>query len=243
MTRPKIPEKIKRAVRQRCHYGCIICGIPVFQYDHIEKYSVVKKHEEKNITLLCPTHHHQKTSGTLLHGVIHQYNLEPYNKKKLFTSPHGPFGIFMSTEPMSLLVGSNTYIFNFPTNKRAFDAIKFRGQTVVGIQNEKGFILLNLVMTNKTGDVILEVVAGEAKVATDVWDYRFEGNSIKINSASDNIEFEMNLEPNRVSICKGFFYARDRGLEILPNEIKTWPDKMRIASGTFKNCTIGLNVN
>ncbi len=33
--RPKIPLPIQREVRQRCGFGCVICGLPLYDYDHI----------------------------------------------------------------------------------------------------------------------------------------------------------------------------------------------------------------
>jgi hypothetical protein len=55
--RPKIPEDIKRIVRARCGYGCVMCGAQPYDYDHIEEYEIVKCHEANNLTLLCKHHH------------------------------------------------------------------------------------------------------------------------------------------------------------------------------------------
>jgi predicted restriction endonuclease len=63
--RPAIPEHISRTVRQQCGFGCAICGMPFFEYEHIEEWADVKEHTVENILLLCPNHHSSKTTKKL----------------------------------------------------------------------------------------------------------------------------------------------------------------------------------
>ena len=61
-----IPESIKRKVRQRCGFGCVICGIGLYEYEHFApEYKDAKSHAPEGITLLCPNHHARKTIGRL----------------------------------------------------------------------------------------------------------------------------------------------------------------------------------
>jgi len=82
-----IPEAIKREVRQRCGFGCVICGAPIYEYDHIIDWSIVKKHEAKNITLLCPQHHTEKTKGLLTREQVANSNMNPFSLQKGKVSP------------------------------------------------------------------------------------------------------------------------------------------------------------
>ncbi len=34
--RPEIPEAMKREVRQRCGFGCLICGLTLYEYELVE---------------------------------------------------------------------------------------------------------------------------------------------------------------------------------------------------------------
>jgi 5-methylcytosine-specific restriction endonuclease McrA len=63
--RDKIPRKTKLRVRQRCGFGCVICGHPIYQIDHMVDHAVVQEHKAANLTLLCPRHHDEKTKGLL----------------------------------------------------------------------------------------------------------------------------------------------------------------------------------
>jgi hypothetical protein len=55
-----IPFPIKRKIRQRCGFGCVICGLPLYEYEHLLGFAKVKRHVEKEITLLCDQHHREK---------------------------------------------------------------------------------------------------------------------------------------------------------------------------------------
>ncbi len=61
-----IPARIKKQVRKRCGFGCVICGqIPV-SYDHCRvEYKDARKHDPDDIYLLCHRHHFDKTSRLL----------------------------------------------------------------------------------------------------------------------------------------------------------------------------------
>lgn len=35
-----IPLPIQREVRQRCGFGCVICGMPLYEYEHMEEWAL-----------------------------------------------------------------------------------------------------------------------------------------------------------------------------------------------------------
>ena len=149
-TRPKIPANIKQRVRQRCCFGCIICGLPIFEYDHIEEYAKVKTHEVDNITLLCPTHHTAKTNGQFSEEHIKHYDKNPFNKDKPFSSPYKLFIRKNENDHMLLKIGGNELEFvNY--------ALRIKNKPIIYFTNDNGSLLLNLLLTDKTGKEILKV--------------------------------------------------------------------------------------
>ncbi len=48
-----IPLPIQREVRKRCGFGCVLCGLPLYEYEHMEEWAQVKRHIADEITLLC----------------------------------------------------------------------------------------------------------------------------------------------------------------------------------------------
>jgi hypothetical protein len=61
-----IPDPIKRLIRQRCHFGCVICGRSIVEYEHFNPvFADARAHEAAGICLLCPNCHAKKTRNLL----------------------------------------------------------------------------------------------------------------------------------------------------------------------------------
>lgn len=59
-----IPTEVKRAVRQRCRFGCVVCGMGVYDYEHVDpEFKYAKEHDPDRIALLCPSCHAKVTRG------------------------------------------------------------------------------------------------------------------------------------------------------------------------------------
>jgi 5-methylcytosine-specific restriction endonuclease McrA len=77
--RPPIPSKIKREVRQRCGFGCVICGSPIYEYEHMVEWCKTHHHRADELTLLCSQHHAEKTKRLLPEEKVKAANNNPYN--------------------------------------------------------------------------------------------------------------------------------------------------------------------
>ena len=77
--RPPLNAGIMREVRQRCGFGCVICGRPIYEYDHILGWAKVKRHVASEITLLCDNHHREKTAGFLPNERVIEADKAPFN--------------------------------------------------------------------------------------------------------------------------------------------------------------------
>jgi HNH endonuclease len=59
-----IPEPVKRAVRQACGFGCVVCGASIIEYEHVDPgFADAREHGPANLTLLCPQCHSKVTTG------------------------------------------------------------------------------------------------------------------------------------------------------------------------------------
>jgi hypothetical protein len=81
-TSRNIPLPIQREIRQRCGFGCIICGLPLYEYEHMEGWASVKRHVAEEITLLCDKHHKEKTNGLLPLDMVREAINNPYNLRE-----------------------------------------------------------------------------------------------------------------------------------------------------------------
>src|SRR5262245_53494220 len=86
--RPEIPDPVQREVRQRCGFGCVVCGLPFYHYDHMEDWSITQTHDPANVTLLCHKHHGEKTNGLLPLREVKKANDNPHNKRQGVSTPY-----------------------------------------------------------------------------------------------------------------------------------------------------------
>lgn len=61
-----IPSGIRRDVRIRCGFGCVVCANAIYDYEHFApEFKDARSHEPEGIALLCPNCHRKKKRGLL----------------------------------------------------------------------------------------------------------------------------------------------------------------------------------
>jgi hypothetical protein len=83
-----IPLPMQREVRQRCGFGCVFCGLPLYEYDHVSEWATARQHVAENITLLCDRHHREKTNGLLPVEAVRDASQNPYNLREGVSKPY-----------------------------------------------------------------------------------------------------------------------------------------------------------
>lgn len=200
--RPAIPESIERAVRQKCFFGCVLCGAPVYDYDHIEEYAKVREHEASNLTLLCPNHHRDKTSGRLSTEIIKRGDAQPFNAARATTTPYGLVG----GENVDLTIGTNEF---GPT--RSGVAIQVNGGTYLRHDFEGNWMVLSGIITDAAGEILFRLRSGAIEAATKVWDFTYIGTRLTMRSAASSVVLDATITNNSLTVHRGaFFDKRDR---------------------------------
>lgn len=88
-----IPPEVKLRVRQRCGFGCVICGDAFYEYEHFSpEFKNAKEHHADGITLLCPTHHSAKTRNRMSIAAIVEANQNPKARQEGFSKGALEFG-------------------------------------------------------------------------------------------------------------------------------------------------------
>jgi hypothetical protein len=110
--RPPIPDPVKRQVRTRCGFGCVFCGLPLYEYDHIYDWAKTQQHKAQEITLLCNKHHAEKTKGLLTTEQVVTANQNPINARRGISSP---YGLHFAGGEATVLLGGVALRFTPPT--------------------------------------------------------------------------------------------------------------------------------
>jgi len=207
----EIPNEIKRETRKRCAFGCIICGLPVFDYDHIVPYSKTREHSANNITLLCQNHHRDKTNGRISMEFIIQKNKNPFNSSRSKTAGHR---LHIGGARLKAIIGSDRYVQDMDQIGSRFDAITLEGIPLIYFEFEEGSILIGATLYDKDRNVSLIIEKGEIQASTGSWDFESSGTSFIIRSAPRNIDVVVDIQEDTISITRCYLYSRNLAIKI-----------------------------
>ncbi len=106
-----IPSEIKQEIRKNSGFGCVICGLFIYEYEHIDpEFKNARTHDSKNICLLCPTHHSKVTKGLISKDLVREAYKNPISKQTGYVND---FEFAILRRPVTVRIGN--IIFNNPT--------------------------------------------------------------------------------------------------------------------------------
>ncbi|EIE1271962.1 MULTISPECIES: hypothetical protein [Vibrio] len=233
-----IPLPIQREVRQRCGFGCVICGLPLYEYEHMEEWAVVKRHVADEITLLCDQHHREKTGGLLPIEVVRAANKSPYNLREGNSKPYNLH--FAGTEA-TVEIGSNSFTCRDKGYGTAMVPVSVDGTPLIGLILADGHLLLNLVVFDEFNSPVLHIKNNQLIYSTSPWDIQLVGKKLTIREAHKKILFEIEFyPPNRVVINRGRLLRNGVEILIRPSNILVTNNSMLLSECHAHNCYGGL---
>lgn len=187
LSRP-IPSDVKRLVRQRDGFGCVMCGSFFYQYDHIgTEFKDAEEHNPENIVLLCGGCHDRKTRGALSTETIRQRSVNPKCKQDSFS--WGPMDVG----------GAHPIV-------QLGDIVAIQCKTLLRIYGEDLFSLseplqpglpftVNAKIFDRQGNLVINIVENEIRLSDSSWDAEVVGQRITIRSGKGLFEAILRVEP------------------------------------------------
>lgn len=230
-----IPEGIKREVRKACYFGCVICGLPVWHYDHIDGWAQVQKHDPLRIALLCPTHHQDKTSGRLSSSRIGAARQKPANEGRLFTKGHA----LERTPEIKITVGACTFLHTLQHGDQHC-VLWVNGLGSIVLHREDSGYCISAYVTDAEGQALLILRQGELRVSTDIFDFRYEGTRLRVWSVARGAILDISLSDENFDVSEGWFLDPHLdGFKARPGKLEVFqegrPIGMTFLGTTFSN--------
>lgn len=234
-----IPADVKRQVRKACGFGCVMCGLSICDYEHVDPpYSEAKEHDPSAITLLCPQCHAKVTRGFLSKDTVKSAMMDPFCKRKGFANEFFDLG---KTHPSIIFAGVTLRNCPIP--------IEFRGIPLFEIKEgeEPGApFRLSATFYNTRGEQSLKIVDNEWQVAGWNWDVEVTGGSIVIRDRPRHVSLQLKAAPPNGIIVERMdmyilgtrFIGNDEKLEI----VRENGSVMTLAGCLIDNCRIGLSI-
>lgn len=234
-----IPEDVKRAVRQRCGFGCVICAAAIVEYEHLDpEFARAHQHRPDGIALLCPTCHAKKTRNFLSRRRVIEAMRDPAARKSGFA-----FSDLEATQQHPYVVFAGMTLRNCRT------PVEVRGLPVLRIESAEvngGPYRLSASFFDARGTPSLFIRQNEWQVLANTWDVEASGGAIVVKTAPGEIALRLRLDPGegvvveRLSMfCGGYKLEGDtRSLHI------TSPGGGRntFESCMVDNCAVGLSL-
>lgn len=186
--RRRIPESVAREVRQRCGFGCIICGNAFVDYDHFDPdFANAKEHKASGIILLCRHHHGLKTSRLL-------------SKKTIEKRLSNPLAFARGFSAQELDIGSDwpEIVLGPATVKLGYIVLECEGKEVLRVDRPEvpeGPFRLNATFRDYTGKVTLQIVDNIWQTHSGNWDAIQEGPRITIRRGPRDIVLVLHAVP------------------------------------------------
>ncbi|MDX3838961.1 HNH endonuclease [Streptomyces europaeiscabiei] len=228
--RPPIPEHVKREVRKRCGFGCVLCGAPLYQYDHMYDWSLGGAHDPENLTLLCASHHEEKTKRLIPIEKVRQANREPFNRSREVSPAHilHYFG-----DAFEVFLGSLTY-----TQKLNADGscnlVNINDETLLKLTLEEGNLLVTLKLYDKQGSSLASIADNELTYKTSSWDVQFVGRALTVREGKGRIRARLAFDPpRRLNLQRGYFKHRGLQVEVGPDGVSAPDHNILIQGGVW----------
>lgn len=234
-----IPSQIKRDVRRRCGFGCVICGLPVYHYEHMQDFAVVLEHTSDNITLLCPNHHQEKTSGRLPRSRVQKANASPFNIGRRATASHS---WMFEGDVASCIMGSCYFGCHLAADGDSFNAIEIRGEGVIGFTRSDDALLLNLRFLDYLQKPILVISEGEIFISTSSTDVKMEGRSLTIVPSFGLPKIKIKKWNTLIEVTQGHFIRPFRSVAVHPTHITIFPEGSEMKNQAVFNFRSGLSL-
>jgi hypothetical protein len=225
-------------VRQRCGFGCVICGMPLYEYEHMLEWAEVKRHVASEITLLCRQHHGEKTNGLLPKENVIEANNNPFNLRSGVSKNHL---LHYSGKSVQLVLANSIFQFKDLPETAFFAPLVIDGLAVVGFRVEEGKLLLQFIAFNEFNVPILQIEDNELIYRTEQWDIEWVGQKLTIREGHKKILLQLVFEPpHTIIMTKGRILFN--GIELLiGTDYLFCSNNSSFFSGiSTTNCAVGL---
>jgi hypothetical protein len=198
-----IPEPVRREVRRRCGFGCVICGSAIVTYEHMEpRFADATVHTAVGITLLCGQHQIESSKGLLSLETVKAADKDPFSRKVGTATYLLDIG---QRRPL-IMIGGNTFA-------QFGAAISVNGEPIFELRAPEKYSKLWRVSAkfkDAMGKVLCEIVENEIVVAAENIDFE-QTSSRFVVATRDNagfLELEA-LPPGGIALNK--FEIRTHG--------------------------------
>jgi len=184
----RIPADVRRVIRQRDGFGCVLCGSAIYTYEHVDPpFAEAKAHDPARIALLCAGCHDRVTRGLLSKASVKLAMADPRCQQAGFS--FGPFDIGSSFPEIRIgpFVAREVAVV---LRAMSDDILKVEPPEQPG-----GPFRISALLANRSGTEVLRIERNEWAASTSSWDVQVEGPRITIHNAPGDVALILRALP------------------------------------------------
>jgi hypothetical protein len=191
-----IPAEIKRQVRQRDGFGCVICGLGIIQYEHVDpEFKDARQHDPNAIALLCPHCHAKVTTRMWSKDRVKQAMQSPRCRQVGYARD---FFDFVNGHPSLQFGGMLLHNCTTPIEVGGRPLFQVKPPEIQG----ESFLFSGL-FTDSKGAVSLQIKDNEWRANAASWDVEIKGPTITVREAHRTVHLVLTVaQPNTIVVEK-----------------------------------------
>jgi len=186
----RLSEPLKRQIRKACGFGCVVCGLAVCVYEHIDPlFAEATSHNPESMALLCGSCHDKVTRHVWSKDKIAKARRNP----KTFLKGYSQEALDL-TAPLDLRLGSSV-VRDVKCIVRTNNGDEW---FVVHPPEEPGGpARITVKFYGPDGKPELSIVKNELQCRSDVWDFEFVGPTMTLRRGPRRIGLRLHAIPPR----------------------------------------------
>jgi hypothetical protein len=181
----RIDSGTKLAIRQRCGFGCVLCGTGIIQYHHfMPEFKEAISHDPSGITLLCPTCHTKAGARIVSRDQVIEANNNPWCQKNGYSRD----AFYLGNTSIPVKLGASLI--------DAQSILMYEDKVLLGFEpaEEVGSpIRLNAYLTDINGKELFSVSNNEWQASSDRYDVNVVAQTLTIRAKSGYILLKISL--------------------------------------------------
>ncbi len=203
---------VRREIRRRCGFGCVICGSAIITYEHFSpEYKDAMYHNPKGMTLLCGTHQLETSKGLLSKKTIAEADRDPFCKKTGYAKHLLDLG---GKKPTLLIGGVDA--------TECGPKIEIDGETLLQIYPpdlRSNRWRLSCRFKDQDGTIMCEIVENELVISSESIDIEQQATRFSIKSVNETfLELELQA-PDALFLKKYCVLTKNGRIVIGPEKV------------------------
>jgi hypothetical protein len=231
---PDLPPDARADLRYSCGFGCVRCGVTIYQYLALPVVKDKRQEGGEGATILCPTCHTLVEEDRLTPAQVHGFHASPIARQRHFLRDRLPF----SNDLPELAVGGSRAVRDTPIPfSLDGEPILFFAPPRQGV----GATRISIRLGGENGDPVQIVDANEWLITDGSWAFAHRGDRYFVTeTGGDSLAVLRIVQRNRIAVEHLRTSIRGRRIEATPDWVEV--DGKRFVDRVSSGVLIGLDL-